>query len=84
MLAGEGCRNVVSITGPRRTLDLVSVFDPDLVLLDLMMADLDGYAVLEQLSCRTPPGEFRPVMVTSADVTRKRGGGRYPWGPRIS
>lgn len=71
MLAGEGFRNVVSTTDPRRTLDLVSAFDPDLVLLDLMMPDLDGYAVLEQLARRTPPGEFRPVMVISADVTQE-------------
>ncbi|MDQ1835513.1 response regulator [Massilia scottii] len=71
MLAGEGFRNVVSTTDPRRTLDLVSAFDPDLVLLDLMMPDLDGYAVLEQLARRTPPNEFRPVMVISADVTQE-------------
>ncbi|NIA00918.1 response regulator [Massilia sp. CCM 8734] len=71
MLAGEGFRNVVSSTDPRRTLDLVSAFDPDLVLLDLMMPDLDGYAVLEQLARRTPPGEFRPIMVISADVTQE-------------
>ncbi|MDQ1813532.1 response regulator [Massilia sp. CCM 9210] len=71
MLTGEGFRNVVSTTDPRRTLDLVSAFDPDLVLLDLMMPDLDGYAVLEQLARRTPPNEFRPVMVISADVTQE-------------
>ncbi|WP_229505357.1 response regulator [Massilia mucilaginosa] len=57
-LAGEGFRNVVSTTDPRHTLDLVSAFDPDLVLLDLMMPDLDGYAVLEQLARRTPPTSF--------------------------
>ena len=71
MLAGEGFRNVVSTTDSRRTLDLVAAFDPDLVLLDLMMPDLDGYAVLEQLARRTPPNEFRPVMVLSADVTQE-------------
>jgi len=71
MLAAEGFHNVVSTTDSRRTLDLVSAFDPDLVLLDLMMPGLDGYAVLEQLARRTAPGEFRPVMVISADVTQE-------------
>ena len=71
MLAGEGFHNVVSTSDSRRTLDLVSAFDPDLVLLDLMMPGLDGYAVLEQLARRTPPNEFRPVMVLSADVTQE-------------
>jgi DNA-binding response OmpR family regulator len=70
MLVREGFGNVISTTDPRRTLDLVLAFDPDLVLLDLMMPDLDGYAVLEQLSRRTQPDVFRPVMVLSADVTQ--------------
>lgn len=70
MLVREGFGNVISTTDPRRTLDLVLAFDPDLVLLDLMMPDLDGYAVLEQLSRRTQPHVFRPVMVLSADVTQ--------------
>lgn len=71
MLAREGFSNVVSTTDSRRTLDLVTAFDPDLILLDLMMPDLDGFAVLEQLAKRTPPDEFRPVMVLSADVTQE-------------
>ncbi|QJD99206.1 response regulator [Massilia forsythiae] len=71
MLAREGFDNVVSTVDPRRVLDLVTAFDPDLVLLDLTMPGLDGYDVLEQLKRHTPPDEFRPVMVLTADVTQE-------------
>lgn len=71
MLAREGFDNVVATTDPRRVLDLVTAFDPDLVLLDLAMPDLDGYDVLEQLKRHTPADEFRPVMVLTADITQE-------------
>jgi CheY-like chemotaxis protein len=44
-------------------------FDPDLIVLDLMMPELDGYAVLEQLKRRGDPFDFRPVLVITADAT---------------
>lgn len=69
MLAHEGFSNVISTTQASRTFDLVTAFDPDLVLLDLMMPDCDGYAVLEQLARRAAGDGFRPVMVLTADAT---------------
>jgi DNA-binding response OmpR family regulator len=68
ILTSEGFSNVVSTTDSERALDLAIAFDPDLVLLDLMMPKLDGYAVLEQLSRRTPRNDFRPIMVLTADA----------------
>jgi CheY-like chemotaxis protein len=70
MLAQEGFTNVISTTDSRRTLELATAFDADLVLLDLMMPGFDGYAVLEQLARRTPATDFRPVMVLTADATK--------------
>ena len=49
MLSREGFTQLLSISDPRRALELYTAFDPDLVILDLMMPALDGYAVLEQL-----------------------------------
>ena len=75
MLAGEGCRNVVSITGPRRTLDLVSVFDPDLVLLDLIETMLRIcnlletsllYKRLQALTAPEPPLRWNPGRTPEA------------------
>jgi CheY-like chemotaxis protein len=68
ILLQEGFSNVVSTTDSNRALDLSIAFNPDLVLLDLMMPGFDGYAVLEQLVRRTPSNDFRPVMVLTADA----------------
>lgn len=69
LLAREGFSNVVSTTEPEQALALHTAFDPDLVLLDLMMPGLSGYAVLEQLERRRAADEFRPVLVLTADAT---------------
>ncbi|MDO9451428.1 MAG: response regulator [Stagnimonas sp.] len=69
LLGREGFSNVVSTTEPQQALQLYSAFDPDLVLLDLMMPGMSGYAVLEQLERMRPANEFRPVLVLTADAT---------------
>lgn len=69
LLAREGLRQVVSTTDPERVGQLFTAFDPDLVLLDLMMPKLSGYAVLEQLHRIKDPLDFRPVLVLTADAT---------------
>lgn len=71
MLAREGFTQLLSISDPRRALDLYTAFDPDLVILDLMMPALDGYAVLEQLSRLRQPDDYRPVLVVTADATQE-------------
>jgi putative two-component system response regulator len=46
------------------------VFDPDIVILDLHMPELDGYEVIAELRKRAT-GAFLPVLVYTADVTRE-------------
>ncbi|WP_426104239.1 response regulator [Massilia sp. TSP1-1-2] len=69
LLAGEGLTHVVGTTSAQKALDLYAAFDPDLIVLDLMMPELDGYAVLEHLKRRGDPFDFRPVLVVTADAT---------------
>lgn len=69
VLEREGFTQLLSTTDPESVLDLRESFDPDLILLDLMMPGLSGYAVLEQLERRRGPEEFRPVLVLTADAT---------------
>lgn len=71
LLAREGFTNVVSTTEPEQALSLHAAFDPDLLLLDLMMPGMSGYAVLEQLERIRPAHDFRPVLVLTADATRQ-------------
>ncbi|VVM57533.1 response regulator [Pseudomonas fluorescens] len=70
LLAREGLNNVLSSTEPLRALELFNSFEPDLVILDLHMPELDGFAVLEQLNRRIPNGEYLPILVLTADATR--------------
>jgi CheY-like chemotaxis protein len=69
LLMREGLTHVVGTTDAQRALDLYAAFDPDLIILDLMMPELDGYAVLEHLKRRGDPHDYRPVLVVTADAT---------------
>ena len=64
-----GCPTVRSTTDPREALALFFEFEPDLVLLDLHMPHLDGFAVLEQLKAAVGVDEYLPILVLTADVT---------------
>src|SRR5438034_4677174 len=67
LLGQAGYRNVRATTDSRQVRTLYEEFQPDLILLDLMMPHLDGVAVLEQLPIAA--GEYVPVLVLTADVT---------------
>lgn len=70
LLAREGFHQVVATTDAERVTDLVRAFAPDLVLLDLKMPHMDGYAVLEALGRTLDPRDFLPVIVLTADPSR--------------
>jgi len=67
MLGEQGYTHLKSTTDSRRVLELCDEFDPDLILLDLFMPHLDGFAVLESL--RADRSEvYLPIIVLTADV----------------
>ncbi|WP_197432977.1 diguanylate cyclase [Janthinobacterium sp. B9-8] len=49
----------------RIALELATQHLPDLILLDIMMSDLDGYAVCEQLKAKPATAEIPVVFVTA-------------------
>lgn len=61
-LLESGYSTVRSITGSRLVFSSWEEFQPDLILLDLMMPHLDGIAVLEQLLPRLPPKSYRRTL----------------------
>ena len=66
MLAEAGYKQLKSITDSRLALETCYSFAPDLVLLDLMMPHVDGFAILDAL--RSAGAEvFLPVIVLTAD-----------------
>lgn len=75
LLRREGFDRLVTTTDPRSAVDLFRTHHPDLVLLDLMMPELDGFALLDAFSRLIDPGAYLPILVLTADVsisTRRR------------
>jgi DNA-binding response OmpR family regulator len=67
ILAVSGLNNVKTVTDSRLAIETCKTFQPDLVLLDLMMPHVDGLTILTTL--RSELGEvFLPVIVLTADV----------------
>lgn len=63
LLSRAGYTNLLSTTDSREVLPLFEENCPDLVLMDLEMPFLDGFAVLEQLRSVVPATEYLPVLV---------------------
>lgn len=68
LLASAGITQVHGYTDPRQALAYCARSLPDLVLLDLHMPHLDGFAVMEALKAIVPPCGFLPILVLTADV----------------
>ncbi|MEP6619172.1 MAG: EAL domain-containing protein [bacterium] len=71
LLLSGGYTEVRSTTDPREALALYDEMRPDLIMLDLQMPYLDGFAVMEELRTRVGVGEYLPVLVLTADTTRE-------------
>lgn len=68
ILQQAGYANVHSTTDSRQSLSLFCSFQPDVVLLDLSMPYLDGFAVMQQLQQEIPDHAI-PLLVLTADAT---------------
>jgi len=71
ILQTGGYTNLSQTTDPRQVLEFFTVYKPDLILLDLMMPNVDGYSLLTQLRSRIPDNHYLPILVLTADVTPK-------------
>ena len=69
ILARAGYENVASTTVPADVLALKEQFQPDLVLLDLHMGDMNGFQVLQELVTNPRGADHLPVLMITADDT---------------
>ena len=70
LLLRYGYTRVLGITNSRAALETCAAFDPDLILLDLIMPEVDGFAILEAL--RSDASErFLPIVVLTGDTTEE-------------
>jgi putative two-component system response regulator len=68
ILEQDGYTNVKSTTRSDEAVALYDQFEPDLVLLDLHMPGLDGFAVMERLEHRVAGDSFLPILILTADI----------------
>ncbi|HTL90336.1 MAG TPA: response regulator [Leptolyngbya sp.] len=60
----EGCTVLEAATG-QQALDMIEQHQPDCILTDLLMPDIDGFQLLQALSDR---GCTTPIAIISADI----------------
>ncbi|HRF44684.1 MAG TPA: response regulator [Candidatus Competibacteraceae bacterium] len=72
VLNRAGYENVLSTSDPREALGLYQSFSPDIVLLDLLMPYLNGFAVMKQLREIIAPDDYRPILILTADISREK------------
>lgn len=70
ILSEAGYTRVQSLTDSRLALEACDSFEPDLILLDLMMPHVDGFEILASLRCAASE-MFLPIVVLTADVNKE-------------
>ena len=65
LILGRKGIEVIGATGGREGLDAVRKELPDLVLLDLMMPDMDGWQVYQQMKAGEPTRDIPVIVVTA-------------------
>ena len=69
VLEREGYTDIHCLTDPKKAMRAYIDLQPDIVLLDLMMPEIDGFELLESFSRHDRAEEFRPILVLTADTT---------------
>ena len=70
VVEGEGMTAIVAENGAA-CLELIRKRVPDLLVLDLMMPELDGFAVLERIRSRPGTRDLPVIIVTAKDLTEE-------------
>ena len=71
ILEAEGYSDIRSTNDPTATADVVAEYDPDLILLDVLMPGMSGYDVLQVLQARVRDVSYLPVMVLTSDHSKQ-------------
>jgi len=66
LLASAGYGDVATLNDSRKVLPFFREFKPDLIILDIRMPHLDGFAVLRQIQARADD-TFLPVLMITGD-----------------
>lgn len=62
-----GYAEPIGVTDPRQTREVIAAEHPDLLILDLVMPQMDGFTVMGQVTADLEPGEYFPILVLTGD-----------------
>lgn len=71
-LTAAGYRSFIDITDPTQVLDSVACEQPDVILLDVMMPEISGLELLEQLRREEATRHIPILIVTAAETEETR------------
>jgi putative two-component system response regulator len=75
VLAPEGYGELTALSDSVEAVDRFQELDPDVVITDLRMPNLDGFEVMARIQQQLPAGCYLPILVATADPapeTRRR------------
>ncbi len=70
VLEPQGYTNLRTTTDPLEAPQIYEEFEPDIVLLDLRMPEMDGFELMAVLKERTPEGVYVPILVLTSDSSQ--------------
>ncbi len=68
LLAARGFHDVKVLQDSREAIETFLSYQPDLVILDLHMPNVDGFEILGGIGQLVAPGSFHPILVVSGDL----------------
>ncbi len=69
ILQSQGDFEIFEATNGREALELVAMQHPDLIILDLMMPEVDGFAVLDSLRSQPETANIPVIVATAKELT---------------
>jgi threonine synthase len=69
ILQSQGDFEIFEATNGREALELIGQQRPDLVILDLMMPEIDGFAVLDVLRSKPETANIPVIVATAKELT---------------
>jgi DNA-binding response OmpR family regulator len=69
LLMMKGYTNVKSVSDSTQALATIKAFEPELILLDLMMPQVSGFDIMEALKKEITPFTLMRILVLTADIT---------------
>jgi EAL domain-containing protein (putative c-di-GMP-specific phosphodiesterase class I)/FixJ family two-component response regulator len=67
LLRRSGLKHIHPLTDPRTAPASIAQLDPDLVVLDIQVREVDGFALLDEI-VRDAAGDYRPVLVLTGHL----------------